>query len=109
MQINLTDIIVAVIGLLGTIITAWVIPYIKSKTSAAQWNNISSWAKTGVEAAEVIVDGAGQGAKKKQQVYDFIVKKCKDNNIDIDLDTINYAIEKAWADMTGALKPEVKQ
>ena len=42
-NIDITEIVVAVIGLLSLIITGVIIPLIKSKTTNTQWENINKW------------------------------------------------------------------
>ena len=51
---DITVIIEAVFALLAAIITAIVIPYIKSKTTASQQAEINAWVKIAVTAAEQI-------------------------------------------------------
>mgnify|MGYP000306138428 CR=1 FL=1 len=52
MTIDLTSIANAVIALIAAIITAFVIPWIRSKTTAAQFEKIKMWVTVAVEAAE---------------------------------------------------------
>lgn len=105
-NINLTPIIVALIGVLGTVITTVLIPWLKSKTTKQQWDTVTAWTVTAVQAVEVICKGAGKGAEKKQAVLDYINKKCEENNIELDPASIDFAIEQAWADMTGAFRED---
>ena len=65
MTIDLNMIIEAVIMLIAAIISAVVIPWIRSKTSAAQFEQIEMWVTVAVEAAEQIYTGSGRGAEKK--------------------------------------------
>ena len=51
MTIDLTSIANAVIALIAAIITAFVIPWIRSKTTAAQFEKIKMWVTVAVEAA----------------------------------------------------------
>ena len=50
MTIELTSIANAVIALIAAIITAFVIPWIRSKTTAAQFEKIKMWVTVAVEA-----------------------------------------------------------
>ena len=63
MNIDITEIVVAVIGLLGIVITSVVVPLIKSKLTNSQWETIKNYALAGVQAAEILI-GAGNGIKK---------------------------------------------
>ena len=62
MTIDLTSIANAVIALIAAIITAFVIPWIRSKTTAAQFEKIKMWVTVAVEAAEQLYTGSGRGA-----------------------------------------------
>mgnify|MGYP000875397731 CR=1 FL=1 len=65
---DITTIIESVFMLLAAIITAIVIPYIKSKTTASQQAEINAWVKIAVTAAEQIYTGSGKGEAKKAYV-----------------------------------------
>ncbi len=49
---DITEIIVALIGLLGIIVTSVIVPYVKSKTTEQQQETILSIAKIAVYAAQ---------------------------------------------------------
>lgn len=99
MNIDITQIVVAVIGLLGIIITSVVVPLIKSKLTNSQWESICNYAVAGVQAAEIIFNAQGQGEAKFQWVADYIEQRCAEHNIKIDADTIKVVIENAWAEL----------
>lgn len=63
MNIDITQIVVAVIGLLGIVITSVVVPLIKSKLTNSQWETIKNYALAGVQAAEIIFNAQGKGEK----------------------------------------------
>ncbi|MEA4921604.1 MAG: phage holin, LLH family [Clostridiaceae bacterium] len=69
-----TQIITAVITLLSAIITTFIVPWIKSKTSTEQLTQIMKWVAVAVDAAEQIYAGSGRGIEKKQYVLDFLAK-----------------------------------
>lgn len=71
MSIDLTPIIQALIGLLATIITVKVIPWIKAKTTNEQQAGIRALVKTLVFAAEQLY-GAGNGEEKLKYVIDYL-------------------------------------
>ena len=99
MSIDITPIIVSVIGLAGLILTRIVIPsfkkWIKSKVTNEQWETIKNYALAGVQAAEIMI-GAGNGEKKFEEVKKFIEAQCAAHGIKIDMDTVRIAIENAW-------------
>lgn len=98
MNIDITQIVVAVIGLLGIVITSVVFPLIKSKLTNSQWETIKNYALAGVQAAEILI-GAGNGIKKFEKAKQYIEKQCAAHGIKIDTDTIQIAIENAWKDL----------
>lgn len=88
---DITTIIEAVIALAVSVITAFVIPWIKSKTTNEQRKKLVAWVKIAVAAAEQIFKGSGRGAEKKQYVLDFL----NSNGITYNEDTVNAAVEAA--------------
>lgn len=70
------QIILAIIALLGTIITAVVAPYVKSKYTEAKRNEIYCHVEIAVLAAEQILKIQDpDGSKRKQYVIDFLNSK----------------------------------
>ena len=99
MAIDLTAIVVALIGVLGTVITTVLVPYFKSKTTEAQRGNIYFWAKIAVEAAEKIYKESGMGKQKKTYVKEFL----KEHGIELDEKQVDVVIESAVLQMQNAL------
>lgn len=99
MNIDITQIVVAVIGLLGIVITSVVVPLIKSKLTNSQWETIKNYALAGVQAAEIIFNAQGKGEEKLEWVTEYIEAQCKAHGIEIDMDTVRVAIENAWKDL----------
>ena len=91
MTIDLTSIANAVIALIAAIITAFVIPWIRSKTTAAQFEKIKMWVTVAVEAAEQLYTGSGRGAEKKAYVVEFLNSK----GFKIDAERLDKLIEAA--------------
>ncbi len=91
MNIDITAIVNAVIALIAAVISVFVIPWIKSKTTAQQREELVAWVKIAVAAAEQIYKGDKRGEEKKQYVLDFL----KDNGFTVEADSVNAAIEAA--------------
>lgn len=98
-MIDLTQIIIAVIGLLAAIITRYVIPYIAGKIDADKRDKAIFWTKLAVEAAEKIFKEEGMGATKKQYVKEFLESK----GFILDDKEIDIAIESAVLEMQHAI------
>lgn len=88
---DITPIIEAVIALAAAIITAVVIPYIRSRTTASQQQEIAAWVKIAVTAAEQIYTGTGMGKTKKEYVTVWL----QEHGITVDADKLDAMIESA--------------
>lgn len=88
---NITIIIEAAFALIAAVITAIVIPYIKSKTTAQQQAEINAWVKIAVSAAEQIYNGSGRGEEKKAYVLNWLAE----HGITLDEARIDALIEAA--------------
>ena len=95
MVVDITQIVIALIGVLTTVLTTVVIPYYKAKTTAQQRDNVYFWVKIAVEAAEKIYKETGMGAAKKEYVKQFL----SDHNIILDEAQLDVVIESAVLQM----------
>ena len=91
MTIDLTQIILAIITLVGGIVVRYLIPYLKEKTTNEQQQLLSQMIDIGVYSAEQIYTGTGLGAEKKRYVKDLLQQA----GYDVDLAEVNAAIEAA--------------
>lgn len=91
MNIDITAIVNAGIALIVAVITIWLVPWIKSITTAQQREDLIVWVKIAVAAAEQIYIGDKRGAEKKQYVLDFLAKY----GFSVNEDRVNAAIEAA--------------
>ena len=88
MTIDLTQIILAIITLIGAIITRYVIPWIKSKLSDHQYETFTALVRVGVFAAEQLFTSE-QWKEKKQYVVDLL----KENGYKVDSTAVDALIE----------------
>lgn len=91
MNVNITPIIEAVIMLITAVISAFLIPWIRSKTTDSQRQQLIAWIKIAVAAAEQMFVGSGRGEEKKKYVLAFL----EDKGLTIDENSVNAAIEAA--------------
>lgn len=91
MNEGLINIILALITLLSTIITYLLVPYLKSKTTERQRNNIYTLVMLAVQAAEQIYFKPGQGKDKKIYVVDYLSSK----GIKLTVEDLDLFIEAA--------------
>ena len=90
-MVDITSIIEAVIALIGAVITAVVVPYIRSRTTADQQAQLEQWVQIAVTAAEQIYTGSGRGAEKKAYVLQWL----NDHGLTVDESKIDALIESA--------------
>lgn len=88
---DITPIIEAVAALIAALITAFLVPYIKSKTTAEQQKEINAWVKIAVSAAEQIYTGSGRGEEKKEYVINWL----REHGITVDEAKLDALIEAA--------------
>lgn len=100
MTIDLTQIVIYIIGLVFSLVSVFLIPYIKTKLSAEQFKKLQSYAKIAVEAAEMIYKGPGRGEEKKLYVQNYLAEK----GYNIDLTEVENAIEAAVLEMNKAIE-----
>ena len=74
-MVDLTQIIVAVLSLMLSLVSAFLIPYIKEKVTAEQFATIKLWVKVAVQAAEMLYVGSGRGEERKKYVVEFLNSK----------------------------------
>lgn len=97
-MVDLTPIITAVLTLIFSLITAFLIPYIKAKTTDEQFNTIKLWVQVAVQAAEMLYVGSGRGEEKKQYVIEFL----KSKGFTLNAEEIENLIESAILELKQA-------
>lgn len=86
-MIDLTTLFNAIIALIAAIITAFVIPWIKAKTTVQQQEAIAGVYRTLCFAAEQIY-GNGRGAEK----LDYVTRKLREKGYTVDMDMIESTV-----------------
>ena len=98
---NITPIIETVFALIAAVITAIVIPYIRSKTTAQQQTEINAWVRIAVSAAEQSYVGSGRGQEKKAYVINWLAE----HGVTLDETRLDAMIEAAVYDLKKGLFP----
>lgn len=93
-QIDLTQIIVAVIGLVATIVSVYVIPLLKSKVGNDKWDQLMKVASVAVDAAEQL-GITGKVNDKFEYAATQVKLVCEKQGLKYDDETIRVAIEAA--------------
>ena len=99
MSDNMFKFIMTLVPVFGAIITYFVIPYIKSKVSQTQMEEIIKWVTKAVEAAEVLFDVPKSGEEKREYVIKFIDKMFNSKKEGITEEQIRILLEAAWKQM----------
>lgn len=102
MTIDLTQVVIAVLTLIFGCISAFLIPYLKSKLTTEQLSKVKFWVNIAVEAAEMIYAGTGRGQEKKEYVLKFLNSK----GFTLNTDEIENLIESAVLELKTKTKEE---
>lgn len=93
------NIVILLIPVIGAVITGILIPYVKTKISATQMDEIIKWVTKAVQAAEVLFDAPKSGEEKREYVINFIDKMFNSKKEVITKDQIRILLEAAWKQM----------
>lgn len=100
---NITSIAAALIVLISALISVFVIPYLRARTTKEQLDGAMFWVRHFVEAAEQIYSSS-QGEEKKN----YVLNKLTEKGYEIDLDELSDLIEsevlKLHAELYGLAK-----
>lgn len=86
--LDLSGILQALITLAATLVTSFLIPYIKEKLTLEKQEKLKKWTEIAVAAAEQIY-GSKTGQQKKEYVISFLLSK----GIVVDVDEVTAMIE----------------
>ena len=93
---NLLKIVVSVSV---TLITIFLVPYIKNKIKDSKYANLVKYVEVAVRAAEQTIKGSGVGAAKKGEVIAYVTAWMTANGIEITKEQLSELIEAAVFNM----------
>ena len=96
-MVDMTVFFQAFLTLLATVITVFIIPWLKSKTKNEQLIHIREWAIELVEAAEVLIKGTKLGQQKKEYVMKKLKAICEEQGFTFDEKQLEVIIESTWS------------
>ena len=105
MVIDWTQIILALISLIGAILTAVVIPYIRSKTTKQQRENIYTIIQSAVWAADQMFKNSDPSGGIRNT---WVMNTLKEMNLDISQKDLVRMVEQAVKELNIAEKEFVK-
>lgn len=93
------EIILAIIPIIGAILTAYVIPLIKENINNEKLAKYKYWASMAVKAAEMIWTESGKGQDKKEYVVNYLNKLFNSKKTVLTKEQIEVLIEAAVKEM----------
>lgn len=88
---DITSVLSALITLISALVTAFLIPYLKTKIGEKKFLQLAKWVDVAVSAAEQIYEGTGRGKEKKEYVLKFL----QSLGYTVDFDKLEAMIEAA--------------
>lgn len=88
------------IPILATIITSFIIVYIKAKIKVENLNELAKWVKYRVQASEMIFTGKQSGATKKEYVTNFITDFLHEKRVTITKKQLELLLESSVKELT---------
>lgn len=98
-MIDITAIFQAAILLIFAVISGFVIPWIRAKTTDVNTAELEKWVNIAVQAAEQLFIGSGRGAEKK----DYVIKFLESHGLTADFKAIEALIESAVHDLNSGM------
>lgn len=99
MDDRIFELILAVIPVLGVILTSFIIPYFKEMIGNEKLSKYQEWTAMAVKAAELLFTESGMGAEKKEYVVKFLTEQFNKNKVVITEEQMNILIESAVKQM----------
>ena len=110
MDERLFQVVLMLIPVLGSIVTYFVVPFLKTKISNEQFVQYKEWATLAVKAAEMLWVETGHGTDKKAYVIEYLNNLFNKNKIVITEEQLNVLVEAAVQELNkNKVKPEEGQ
>lgn len=100
-MLDLTPLLEAIISLVATVITIFLIPWLRERFGNEKLNKAKSWVEIAVLAAEKLY-GSGNGKKKLAYARSFLAE----HNVKLDFDTLKVMVDAEIKKMEQAAKKE---
>ena len=92
MQIDITQLVIWLLGVLATLVTSYLLPWLKAKAGNEKWNQLIKAAKIAAEAAEKL-GATGKIENKLKWATELTNKTLAARKIVYDEQTVRAAIE----------------
>lgn len=95
MTIDITEVVVALIGLLSTIITVFIVPYLQQKLGNEKYNRLIETARIATKAAEQLYKVKYPDGGAGELKLEFALSYMREKGYDINSNDVLNAIEAA--------------
>lgn len=95
MDERIFELILAVIPVIGAVVTYFVVPYLKAAIGSVKLEQYREWARLGVKCAEMVWTETGHGGDKKGYVADFLNRMFNSKKMILTEEQIHVLIEAA--------------
>lgn len=102
MNDNLFKVLIAIIPVLGAIVTGFIVPYLKTKIDSEKLSDVVKWVTYSVQAAEMLFVGEKLGEDKKEYVIGFIIDLLNKKKIVISREQLEILIESAVKELNAS-------
>lgn len=99
MNEKLFDLTLTMIPVLSTVITCFIIPYLKTNIDSGKLAQYKEWASLAAKTAEMLWKETGHGEDKKQYVINFLNQMFNSKKVVITEEQMNILIESAVQQM----------
>ena len=96
----LFEALVVIVIVLGTILTRYLVPYLKAQIQDSEYAEVIDIIERSVRSAEQVLHAPGQGQAKKAQVVAFVSHYLTERRIHITEEQLDKLIEAAVYSMT---------
>lgn len=90
MTIDVTQLALALLSIIGTIVTTYLIPYLKEKYTKEQLEKAVTWGQIAVNAAEQLMKS---GVIKPEERKDYAMKVLMSKGIKLDIEQLSDIVE----------------
>lgn len=90
MTIDITEVVISILTIIGTIITSQLIPFLKERYTNEQLQKAVTWGQIAVNAAEQLMKS---GVIKPEERKDYAMQVLQSKGIKLDIDQMSDIIE----------------
>ena len=97
-----TPIFNLIVAIVAALIAAYVIPWLRARTTQAERDELLAWVDIAVMAAEQLFKGKGRGQEK----LDFAIEFLRSRGFSVDVDSLRTLVEATVLQLNSTLKEQ---